>query len=259
MKKLSLILVVAISMTAFHSCKPKQQPAPVVNNEPTAILTEIDMSSPVNTLTENESKAGWQLLSNGTDFTGWHGFNMTGIPDCWVIEDGCFTMTTVGGAESQDIVTDKKYKSFALFVEFKLDTAANSGIIYHIAEDTIYKFPYETGAEYQVIDHENWPDSLADWQICGADYAMHPPKARPFKPVGEWNQALLVVNGNKVTHILNGEVVVEFEKYSEEWKQLRNSGKWNSFPDYGKFDEGHISLQNHGSKVWYRNVKIREL
>ncbi len=259
MKKLSSIIVVALSMIAFFSCNPKQQPAPVVNTDPVALYAEIDKAAPVNTLPEAEAKAGWQLLSNGTDFTGWHGFNMIGIPDCWTIADGCFTMTTVGGAESQDIVTDKKYKSFAIFVEFKLDTAANSGIIYHIVEDTIYKFPYETGAEYQVIDHENWPDSLADWQICGANYAMYPPKTQPFKNVGEWNQALLVVNGNKVTHILNGEVVVEFEKYSEEWKQLRNSGKWNSFPDYSKSDEGNISLQNHGTQVWYRNVKIKEL
>jgi hypothetical protein len=54
-------------------------------------------------------------------------------------------------------------------------------------------------------------------------------------------------------------VVVEFDKYSDEWKKLRNSGKWVSYPDYGKYDEGHISLQNHGTKVWYRNIKIKEL
>lgn len=258
MKKLILPVILFLFAISIFSCAPKQKTA-VVNTDPAALYAEVDKAAPVNTLTDSESNAGWQLLSNGTDFTGWHGFNMAGIPDCWTLEEGCFTMTTTGGAESQDIVTDKVYKSFAIYAEFKLDTAANSGIIYHIAEDTIYKFPYETGAEYQVIDHQNWPDSLADWQICGANYAMHPPKVRPYKPVGEWNQAFLVVNGNKVTHYLNGEVVVEFEKYSDEWTQLRNSGKWSSFPDYGKFDEGHISLQNHGTKVWYRNVKIKEL
>lgn len=259
MKRWNRILMIAIIATALISCKPKQQTAPVVNPDPLALYAELDKSAPANTLPEPESKAGWQLLSNGTGFTGWHGFNMKGIPDCWTIEDGCFTMTTVGRAESQDIVTDKVYKSFALFAEFKLDTGANSGIIWQIKEDTIYKFPYETGAEYQVIDHENWPDSLADWQICGANYAMYPPKVQPFKPLGEWNQAFLVVNGNKVTQFLNGELVVEFEKYSDEWNKLRNSGKWANFPDYGKYDEGHISLQNHGTKVWYRNVKIKEL
>ena len=258
MKKTISIALVLLLTAAIFSCKPKQQTV-LINTGPAALYAELDKSAPVNTLPEAEVKAGWQLLSNGTDFTGWHGFNMKGIPDCWVIEDGCFTMTTKGRAESQDIVTDKVYKSFALFAEFKLDTAANSGIIYHIKEDTIYKFPYETGAEYQVIDQENWPDSLADWQICGANYAMHPPKVRPYKTLGEWNQAFLVVNGNKVTHMLNGEVVVEFEKYTEDWKKLRADGKWANFPDYGKFDEGYISLQNHGTKVWYRNVKIKEL
>ena len=88
---------------------------------------------------------------------------------------------------------------------------------------------------------------------------MYPPKAKPFKPAGEWNQAFIVINGNRVTQILNGEVVVEYEKYSDEWKKLRDSGKWANYPDYGKYDEGHISLQNHGTKVWYRNVKIKEL
>lgn len=259
MNKNHLLIAIVVLATTVFSCKPKQQPVAVVNTEPAALYAELDKAAPTNTLTEAESKSGWQILSNGTDFKGWHGFNMNGIPDCWVIEDGCFTMTTIGGAESQDIITDKTYKSFAFFVEFKLDTAANSGIIYHITEDTMYHYPYETGAEYQIIDQENWPDSLADWQISGANYAMHTPKVRPYKPVGEWNQAFLVVNGNKVTHLLNGEIVVEFEKYSDDWNQLRNSGKWASFPDYGKFDEGHISLQNHGTKVWYRNVKIKEL
>lgn len=229
------------------------------NNDPNALYAELDLNAPANTLTEGESEKNWQLLFNGHDFTGWHGYNMQGVPDCWIIEDAALTMTTTGGAESQDIITDKTYKNFALSAEFKLTKGANSGIIFQVKEDPKYKFPYETGPEFQVIDHENWPDPLEDWQICGANYAMYPPKTRPYKPLGEWNHILLVVDGNKVTQMLNGEVVVEYEKYSGEWNKLRNSGKWSDFPDYGKYDEGHISLQNHGTKVWYRNIKIKEL
>ena len=58
-------------------------------------------------------------------------------------------MTTQGSAESQDIVTNKKYRDFALSLEYKLTKAANSGIIFQVAEDTIYKFPYETGPEFR--------------------------------------------------------------------------------------------------------------
>ena len=108
-------------------------------------------------------------------------------------------MNTKGSGESQDIITNKKYRNFALSVEYKLTPAANSGIIYQIEEDTIYKFPYETGPEFQVIDHEGWPDKLEEWQINGSNYAMYPPKAKPFKPVGEWNNLFLYVKDNKVT------------------------------------------------------------
>lgn len=226
--------------------------------DPLSLLREIDRSGIPNTLMDSEKNKGWNLLFDGKNTTGWHGYNLEGIPDCWIIEDGAFTMTTEGRAESQDIITDKIYRNFAFSVDFKLTKGANSGIIFQVAEDKKYKFPYETGPEFQVIDHENWLDKLEDWQICGANYAMYPPKVKPFKPVGEWNHAFLVVNGNHVTQILNGEIVVEYKKYSKEWNKLRSSGKWAGFPDYGKFDAGHISLQNHGTKVWYRNIKIKE-
>jgi hypothetical protein len=227
--------------------------------DPMALYKMTDKNKQPNALSGKEAKNGWQLLFDGNTANGWHGYNMNSFPDCWAIENGCFTMNTTGGAESQDIVTNKKYRNFALSVDYKLTKAANSGIIYQIAEDTIYKFPYETGPEVQVIDHEGWPDKLEDWQINGANYAMYPPKTHPYRPVGEWNHLLLVVDGNNVTQILNGEVVVQFEKYSDEWNKLRNSGKWADFTDWGKFDEGYISLQNHGTKVWYRNIKLKEL
>lgn len=208
-------------------------------------------------MTKKETKSNWKLLFNGQDFAGWHGYNLKEIPDCWIIEDNSLTMTTEGRVERYDLVTDRTYKNFVLSAEFKLTKGANSGIIFQVKENPKYKFPYNTGPEFQIIDHKNWPDPLEDWQICGANYAMYPPKKKNFKPVGEWNEVLLVVNGNHVTQILNGEVVVEYEKYSDEWEKLRKSGKWANFPDYGKFDEGHISLQNHGAKVLYRNIKIK--
>jgi hypothetical protein len=253
MKNRTITLFFGLAMILFASCNAPEK------KDPLSLYGEIDRSAALNTLTVPEKNKGWELLFDGTSTNGWHGYNMQVVPDFWIIEDHALTMTTEGGAEGQDIVTDKTYRNFAFSAEFKLTRGANSGIIFQVAEDPKYKYPYETGPEFQVIDHENWPDPLEDWQICGANYAMYPPKTKPFKPVGEWNQVLLVVDGNQVTQILNGEVVVEYEKYSEEWEKLRNSGKWNDFPDYGKYEEGHISLQNHGTKVWYRSIKIKEI
>ena len=71
---------------------------------------------------------------------------------------------------------------------------------------------------------------------------------------------LAVQEKNKGWNLLfYGEVVVEYKKYSDEGAKLRNCGKWSDSPDFGKYDEGHISLQNHGTKLWYRNIKIEEL
>ena len=253
MKKLTLpilILVVIGVMTSCGKSKPK---------DALALYAEIAMNEAPNTLTAGEKHNGWKLLFDGKTTDGWHGYNMKVFPDCWKIEDFSLTMNSQGGKEDQDIITNMKYRDFALFVEYKLTKGANSGVIFQVAEDSKYKFPYETGPEFQVIDHENWPDKLEDWQINGANYAMYPPVVRPYKALGEWNQLFLVVKGNFVTQILNGQVVVKYEKNSEEWKKLRNSGKWSNFPDWGKFDEGYISLQNHGTKVWYRSVKLKKI
>jgi hypothetical protein len=244
------LLFFMIFITGCGTSKPK---------DALELYAQLDKNSGSNTLTKKEKKDGWQLLFDGKTTAGWHGFNMKIFPDCWAVEDGSLTMNTSGSAESLDILTSKMYRDFALSLEYKLTKAANSGIIYQIAEDPKYKFPYETGPEFQVIDDQNWPDTLESWQINGANYAMYPPLVQPSKSLGEWNQLFLVVKGNSVTQILNGEVVVKYEKNSDEWNKLRNSGKWTAFPDWGKFDEGYISLQNHGTKVWYRSIKIKEI
>lgn len=255
MKKLSMQLMTILMAAILVSC------GKTISTDPMDLYRQTDNPAAPNTLSAREKKNGWQLLFDGTTTQGWHGYNMNSFPESWAIEDGSLTMNTTGGAESQDIITADKYSNFAFSVDYKLTPGANSGIIYQIAEDTTYKFPYETGPEVQIIDHEGWkgPEKLEEWQINGANYAMYPPLVKPYRPVGEWNHLLLVVNGNNVTQILNGEIVVRYEKYSEEWNKLRNSGKWIDFPDWGKFDEGYISLQNHGTKVWFRNIKIKEL
>ncbi len=227
--------------------------------DPFTLYSQVDNDAPENSLTGGEEKAGWELLFDGRSFDGWHGYNMTGVPDCWIVEDNSLTPITEGGGEGLDIITDEVYGSFALSLEFRLTEGANSGIIYQVAEDTAYGFPYETGPEFQVLDDQNFPEPLEDWQLCGANYAMYPPEVQSLRPPGEWNHAFLAVNGNRVTQILNGEKTVEYVKYSGDWMARRNSGKWTDYPDYGKYDTGYIALQNHGSRVWYRNIKIKRL
>ena len=252
MKTKTFTLLFGLIILLSVSCKFNKE------RDPLTLYKQIDTTSTPNALTPPEKEKGWNLLFDGKTTNGWHGYNLKGFPDCWVIEDGVFTTTTRNATQSQDIITDKTYRNFALSLDFKLTIGSNSGVIFQVKEDPKYKFPYETGPEFQIIDQVNWADKLQDWQIMGANYAMYPPRALPSRPLREWNHLMLVVDGNYVTQIINGVIVVEYEKYTSEWKRLRDSGKWKDYPDYGKFDEGNISLQNHGTQVWFRNIKLKE-
>ena len=79
------------------------------------------------------------------------------------------------------------------------------------------------------------------------------------RPVGEWNQVRIVVDGDHVEHWLNGTRLLEYELGSADWQARVADSKFAPWPAYGQADQGHIGLQDHGDPVWYRNIKIREL
>ena len=101
---------------------------------------------------------------------------------------------------------------------------------------------------------------MEDWQKTGANYAMHLANdQKVLKPVGEWNSTRISFKQGKVTHWLNGKKIVTFDKFTEDWKTKRNSGKWTDYPDYGKANSGYLALQDHGAGVWFRKVRVRKL
>jgi hypothetical protein len=90
---------------------------------------------------------------------------------------------------------------------------------------------------------------------------MHVPDTSKtiIKPAGEWNTSKIVFYNGHVEHWLNGEKVVEFEAWTDDWFEKKNSGKWKDAPEYGLAHKGVICLQDHGSAAWFRNIKIKEL
>ncbi|NMB06317.1 MAG: DUF1080 domain-containing protein, partial [Bacteroidales bacterium] len=131
----------------------------------------------------------------------------------------------------------------------------------HVVENPKFAVPYVTGPEYQLIDEQNFPEPLEEWQKTAADYAMYTtdPEKTIIKPAGEWNNSRILFDNGHVEHWLNGEKVVEFEAWSEDWFARKGSGKWENAPEYGLARKGVICLQDHGSAAWFRNIKIREL
>ena len=210
-----------------------------------------------NTLTPAEKTAGWRLLFDGATTTGWHVFGTDKVVG-WEITDGTLIALGKGGDHANDIVTNDEYQNFELLVDWKLSPKSNSGIFFNVVEQG-YDRIYATGPEYQLIDEDGWPDKLEDWQKAGANYAMHPPLAKAAKPVGEWNTTRIVVNRGHVQCWLNGVKTVDYQLWTPEWDKLRTTGKWKDFPGYGKAKKGKIGLQDHGNKVFFRNVKVKAL
>lgn len=218
-------------------------------------------SGPENTITKKEKKQGWQVLFDGQSLNGWKGYNSDKMFSCWSVSNGELLCQDEGGSVTAgDIITEEIFDNFELSLDWSISKAGNSGIFYHVLEGVKYYAAYETAPEYQLIDDLGWPDKLEEWQKTGADYAMtNTVKNKKLMPVGEWNNSRIIYNKGHVEYWLNGMKVVEFEAYSPEWEKLRSSGKWKDYPDYAISKTGHIGLQNHGSGVKFRNIKVRKL
>jgi len=213
-----------------------------------------------NTLTDAEKKAGWQLLFDGKTLNGWKMYQNKPA-DCWGAKNGeiyCKGSATDKSDLRADLITAEQYENYELSVDWKIAPGGNSGIIYNVTEE--YPASYQSGPEYQLIDDEGYPGGkLEDWQKTGSDYAMYTATSRPTKPVGQYNTSKIVVKGAHREYWLNGVKVVEFEAWSDDWNKRKSVGKWKDTPGYGMAKKGYICLQDHGSGVWFKNIKIRKL
>ncbi len=227
----------------------------------TAILVSSCASSTHNKLTKEEVAEGWQLLFDGKTMNGWRDYNGDSLTAPWFVENGTIRAKGEGADEHGYIVTDKVYENFELVWDWKIAEGGNSGMLYHVVENPKFAVPYVTGPEYQLIDNLGFPQPLEVWQKTAADYAMHTPDTAKLiiKPAGEWNTSKIVFDNGHVEHWLNGEKVVEFEAWTDDWFTRKQSGKWENAPEYGLARKGVICLQDHGSAAWFRNVKIKEL
>ena len=225
-------------------------------------LKDVEPVSTSNNELSMPKNGKWQNLFDGTSLNGWHLFNHANEKvKNWVVEDGIlFCLGKSGAITHGDLVTDKSFANFELEWVWKIDKGGNSGVMYHVVEDKKYTAPYQTGPEYQLIDDIGFPSKLEEDQKVGSDYAMTAASANKIlKPIGEWNTSKIIFNKGQVEHWLNGKLVVKFKAWSDEWNHKRENGKWKNFPDYGKFKSGVIALQDHGDKVYFKKIRIKEL
>src|SRR5690554_5212567 len=221
-----------------------------------------------NNLTDYEKENGYQLLFDGTSNQGWRGAKSDGFPENgWTINNGVLTIEASDGGESTnagDIVTEEKYSAFDLSFDFKLTEGANSGVKYFVTLSEETKGS-AIGLEYQILDDEKHPDAkqgINGNRTLVSLYDLIPAEqqARFLKPMGEWNKGRVVVfPDNKVEHYLNGIKVVEYQRGSDEYRDLVAESKYKVFENFGEAEEGHILLQDHGDEVSFKSIKIKEL
>jgi hypothetical protein len=229
-----------------------------------------------NTLTSQEQAAGWRLLWDGKNTDGWRSPKSDEFPSqSWLIKDGELSVVTSGNAEAQaggDIITRERYSNFELVVDFKITTGCNSGIKIFVQPnlDPITGAGAKAanggsaiGLEYQILDDANHPDAKLGHggnRKLGALYDLIPcDPGKRVNPVGEWNHARIVSRGQQVEHWLNGKKILEYDRGSAAFRDAVARSKFKNIPGFGEWADGHILLQEHGSVVSFRNLKIREL
>ena len=241
----------------------------VANLKPKAIPKEMYVVNLIpNSLTKYEIKNGWQLLFDGNSANGWRSARSDSFPSKgWEIKEGAITVLPSNGGESAnggDIVTREQYGAFDLSFEFKYAEGANSGVKYFVtlAEDSKGS---AIGLEYQILDDKLHPDAKAGRDGNRTlsslyDLIKANKQERFLKPVGQWNQGRVVVYpNNHVEHYLNGIKVVEYERGSQAFRDLVAISKYKAWPNFGEAGRGHILLQDHGSAVSFRSIKLKAL
>ncbi|MEO5906232.1 MAG: family 16 glycoside hydrolase, partial [Saprospiraceae bacterium] len=219
-----------------------------------------------NTLTSAEASSGWKLLFDGKTTNGWHNFKKQTIGSSWIIDDGALSLDAKKNPDGHwqapdggDILTNDEFENFEFNIEWKISPCGNSGIIYNVVEAEGYDYVWHSGPEMQVLDNVCHPDSRYVSHKAGDLYDLIESKYPTAKPAGEWNKVRIIKNKGKVEHWLNGVKVVEYDMNSPKWTELIGKSKFKDMKGFGLAPKGKISLQDHGDKVWYKNIKIKTL
>lgn len=186
----------------------------------------------------------WKPLFNGKDLSGWTAVD--GPMSSWKVEDGLLYCSGGGGGW---LSTTDEYANFELELEFRVPEGGNSGVFLRAPHQGNPAF---AGMEVQVLD-DRAPEyaKLEKYQYCGSLYGIAAPKLRVSKPAGDWQTMNIVCNGRKVRVKLNGTPIVDADLDAHPNKVATNPGI--------KRTAGFVGLQNHGTRLDYRNIKLKTL
>jgi len=201
-----------------------------------------------------EAQNEWQMLFDGHDLSQWRNYQKSQVSDGWAIKNGELTLVKKGAG---DIISKQQYDNFELTLEWKISAGGNSGVFYHVIESDELPQVYYSGLEMQILDNKGRNEPLLEQ--AGALFALYSPIEDHTKPIGEFNVARIVVDGEHIQHWLNGHKVVDYKRNSKDFNQQLQKSKFATWPVFAKSSLGHIALQDHGDEVAFRNIKIRRI
>ena len=225
-----------------------------------------------NQLSEKEKRNGWRLLWDGKTSAGWKLANADSFPTAgWAIQDG--VLKVLGSKKDSlrkggDIETVDEFTNFEVELDFKLTTGANSGVKYLVVDDPKKRPGTGLGPEFQILDDKVHPDAKEGvngnrttaslYDLITSENLSEGGTEKRINPPGKWNKLRIVVNGGHVEHWLNNLKMVEYDRYSQLFRNLIAKSKYNTYVNFAQAPSGHILFQDHGDEVHFRSIKIRE-
>lgn len=217
--------------------------------------------------TKNEKSVlvdrAWEVLFDGSSTDSFRGYGIKDFPKgIWTMDKGI--LMTNPDTLNIDLITKKRYEDFELEFEWAVDTAANSGVFFHMQEDLSMESNngnspnWLDNFEIQILDDKYFNDTVAI-RSAGSLYDLIKPKNKKLNPIGDFNQAKLYHKSGHVEHWLNSRKVLDFVIGGPEMDSLLSVSKFKENPAFHSDKEGHIMFQHHGQKVYFRNIRIREL
>ncbi|MDF1755377.1 MAG: DUF1080 domain-containing protein [Verrucomicrobiales bacterium] len=200
---------------------------------------------------------GWVNLLKNDSLALWRNGSKTSrnkhpdVGELWSVKDGVLSLDKSKKGRGGHIITKQDdYFNFELQFEFMISKGGNSGVKYRVNEQTV-------GLEYQVFDDKS---SKVTKNTVAALYNLKAPTAesKAKKPGKEWNTGRIIAVGKSLKHWLNGDLVMEIEFGSDEWKEAVANSKFKDESGFAS-KPGPILLQDHGDDVKYRNLRIRKI
>ena len=201
----------------------------------------------ISSLSEEEKQQGFDMLFDGSNLNNWIG-NKTG----YLVDNGTMVVNPAGGSGG-NLYTAKEYGDFEYRFEFQLTPGANNGL--GIRTPTEGDAAY-VGMELQILDNEaDIYKNLQAYQYHGSVYGVIPSRRGFLKPVGEWNEEVVMAKGSKIKVILNGQVIMDGDI-----KEASKNGTADHKEHPGLYNpKGHIGFLGHGSVVRFRNIRVKAL